>query len=145
MAPWRLSIAFTLLLATCGASGPTVVLETRGGPVEVAVEIANDDASRTRGLMYRTTLAEGRGMLFVFPTNEVHDFWMKNTLIPLDLLWISDDHRILGIHASTTPLSMATIGVGTPSRYVLEVPGGFAARRGIETGDGVELRGVPAG
>ena len=145
MAPWRLSVAVVLLLAACGASGPAVVLETKGGPVEVAVEIANDDATRTRGLMYRTTLADGHGMLFVFPTNEVHDFWMKNTLIPLDMLWIGEDRRILGIHANTTPLSTATVGAGAPSRYVLEVPGGFSARRGIEVGDVVELRGLPSG
>jgi len=145
MAPWRLSVAVVLLLAACGASGPAVVLQTKGGPVEVAVEIANDDATRTRGLMYRTTLADGRGMLFVFPTNEVHDFWMKNTLIPLDMLWISEDRRILGIRDKTTPLSTATVGAGVPSRYVLEVPGGFSDRRGIAIGDVVELRGVPAG
>src|SRR5262245_16286638 len=145
MAPRRLSIALGLLLAACGASGPAVVLETRGGPVEVAVEIANDDASRTRGLMYRTTLADGHGMLFVFPTSEVHDFWMKNTLIPLDMLWIGEDRRVLGIRANTTSLSTATVGAGVPSRYVLEVPGGFSARRGIEVGDAIELRGVPSG
>src|SRR5262245_50927393 len=116
MAPRRLSIALGLLLAACGASGPAVVLETRGGPVEVAVEIANDDASRTRGLMYRTTLADGHGMLFVFPTNEVHDFWMKNTLIPLDMLWIGEDRRILGI-ADHTRSEERRVGKECRSRW----------------------------
>ena len=143
----RYAAALILLLglAACRPSGPSVAVETAAGPVEIAVEIANDDTSRTRGLMYRTELADGRGMLFLFPTNEVHDFWMKNTLIPLDMIWIGDDRRIVGIRADATPLSTATVGAGVPSRFVLEVPGGFAARRGIVVGDHVDLRGVPTG
>ena len=69
---------------------------------------------------------------------------MKNTLIPLDMLFIAADGRVAGIHANATPLSTVSIAVGQPSRYVLEVPGGYAQRRGIEPGDRVELIGVGA-
>jgi hypothetical protein len=83
-------------------------------------------------------------MLFVFPDESVRAFWMKNTLIPLDMLFIAADGRVVGIHREATPLSTAPVGVGAPSRYVLEVPGGYAARRGIRPGDRVTLRGLPS-
>jgi uncharacterized membrane protein (UPF0127 family) len=92
--------------------------------------------------MYRTSLAEGHGMLFVFDEDASHSFWMKNTLIPLDMLFIARDGTVVGIHPNATPLSTADIRVGTPSRYVLEVPGGWAARHGVAAGARVELRGV---
>jgi hypothetical protein len=92
--------------------------------------------------MYRTALPEGRGMLFVFDRDADHGFWMKNTLIPLDMLFIAADGRLVGIHANATPLSTAQITAGAPSRFVLEVPGGFAARHGVATGDRVEFAGV---
>jgi len=68
---------------------------------------------------------------------------MKNTLIPLDMLFIDRDGRIVGIHPDAVPLSVAPISVGKPSTYVLEVNGGWAARHGVRPGDTVELRGVP--
>ena len=147
MVPGRRSaatrVALILLFAVaCGARGPTATIHTHQGPVDVGLEIADTDETRTRGLMYRQALADGRGMLFVFPETEEHSFWMKNTLIPLDMLFIGDDGAIVGIHADATPLSTAPISVGRPSRWVLEVPGGWAARRGVAAGDRVELRGV---
>ena len=81
-------------------------------------------------------------MLFVFDEDRNHSFWMKNTLIPLDMLFIARDGTVVGIHANATPLSTADIAVGKPSRYVLEVPGGWAARHGIAAGAQVEFRGV---
>jgi uncharacterized membrane protein (UPF0127 family) len=92
--------------------------------------------------MYRNTLADGHGMLFVFDSDVDHQFWMKNTLIPLDMLFIAADGRIVGIHPEATPLSTAQIGVGVPSRYVLEVPGGWSKRRGVARDDRIEFRGV---
>jgi uncharacterized membrane protein (UPF0127 family) len=94
--------------------------------------------------MYRTELADGRGMLFVFPEEQDHRFWMKNTLIPLDMIFIGADGVIVGIHRDATPLSTATVGVGHPSRWVLEVPGGWSARRGVAPGQRVELPTTPA-
>jgi hypothetical protein len=142
-----LQIAATLVLlalaAGCGPSGgPVARVHTRGGTVEVAIEIADTPEARQRGLMYRSALPEGRGMLFVFDEDADHDFWMKNTLIPLDMLFIAADGRVVGIHPNATPLSTAAIAVGQRSRYVLEVPGGYAARHGIAAGDRVELRGL---
>jgi hypothetical protein len=131
-------------LAACGGGEPVARIHTTGAVVEVTLEVADTPEARQRGLMYRSTLADGRGMLFVFDEDADHQFWMKNTLIPLDLVFIDRGGRVVGVHADATPLSLAPIRAGTPSRYVLEVPGGFAARRGIAAGDRVDLDGVRA-
>ena len=138
----RAAVAAALALAGCRDRGPVAVIRGPGGAVEVSLEVAATPAERERGLMYRTSLAEGRGMLFVFDADGNQSFWMKNTLIPLDLLFIARDGTVVGIHANATPLSTADIAVGKPSRYVLEVPGGWAARHGISAGARVEFRGV---
>jgi uncharacterized membrane protein (UPF0127 family) len=137
------TLALVALLAVgCGDEGPRARIHTAAGTIDVALEVARTPAELERGLMYRSTLADGRGMLFVFPADADRAFWMKNTLIALDLLFIAGDGRIVGIRAEATPLSTAPIAVGQPSRFVLEVPGGYAARRGIAPGDRVDLRGV---
>ena len=138
----RAAAAAALALAGCRDRGPVAVLRGPGAAVEVSLEVAATPPERERGLMYRTSLAEGRGMLFVFDEDRNHSFWMKNTLIPLDMLFIARDGTVVGIHANATPLSTADIAVGKPSRYVLEVPGGWAARHGIAAGAQVEFRGV---
>ena len=130
------------LLVACRSHGPVARIHTAGGTAEVALEIVDTPETRNRGLMYRKSLADGSGMLFVFDADSDHEFWMKNTLIPLDMIFIAADGAIVGIAADTTPLSTAGVGVGRPSRYVLEVPGGWCARRGVEPGDRVELVGV---
>jgi len=132
------------LLAACGRGAPVARIHASGGEVEVTLEVAATPEAQQRGLMYRTSLADDHGMLFVFPADANHAFWMKNTLIPLDMLFIAADGRVAGIHANATPLSTVSIAVAQPSRYVLEVPGGFAQRRGIVPGDRVELIGVGA-
>jgi hypothetical protein len=139
----RTALGALLLATACAASsGPVARITSPGGTVEVALEVADTPEVRARGLMYRKSLPEGHGMLFVFDEESVQEFWMKDTLIPLDMLFIAADGRVVGIHANATPLSTATIAVGAPSRFVLEVPGGWAARHGIMTGAHVELRGV---
>ena len=138
----RAAAAAALALAGCRDRGPVAVIQGAGGAVEVALEVVATPAQQERGLMYRSSLAEGRGMLFVFDEDRNHSFWMKNTLIPLDMLFIARDGTVVGIHANATPLSTADIAVGKPSRYVLEVPGGWAARHGIAAGAQVEFRGV---
>jgi uncharacterized membrane protein (UPF0127 family) len=133
------------VLAGCGPgrpSGPNARIHSARGTVDVALEVANTPETLQRGLMFRQSLAEGHGMLFVFPEDRDHEFWMKNTYISLDLIYIAADGRIVGIHPNATPHSEAGISVGRPSRYVLEVPGGYAARQGIATGDRVELAGL---
>ena len=77
--------------------------------------------------MYRTSLPESSGMLFVFPEDADHSFWMKNTLIPLDMLFIARDGHIVGIHPGAIPLSTSSISVGAPSALVLEVNGGWTS------------------
>ena len=92
--------------------------------------------------MFVDELPRGQGMLFVFEQPQTVGMWMKNTFIPLDMLFIAADGRVVGVHADAKPQSTAQISVGTPSRYVLEVQGGWAARRGVAVGDRVELLGV---
>ena len=138
----RAAVAAALALAGCRDRGPVALIRGPGAAVEVSLEVAATPAERERGLMYRRSLAEGRGMLFVFDADGNQSFWMKNTLIPLDLLFIARDGTVVGIHANATPLSTANIAVGKPSRYVLEVPGGWAARHGISAGARVDFRGV---
>ncbi|HEV7735081.1 MAG TPA: DUF192 domain-containing protein [Candidatus Binatia bacterium] len=148
----RVIITFVLLLATASACRtehrPTVVLQGSSGAVPVAVEVASTPDEVTRGLMYRKSLADGDGMLFVFAGDEVdHSFWMKNTLIPLDMLFIAREGpggRVVGIHENATPLSLSPISVGKPSAFVLEVPGGWTRRVGIKTGDAVTLPPLPS-
>jgi uncharacterized membrane protein (UPF0127 family) len=143
----RVIIAFAvtlLTLAGCRADGgPTAVIEGANGSVPVVLEIASTPAALERGLMYRQSLDDGRGMLFIFADETDHSFWMKNTLIPLDMLFIARDGpnagRIVGIHENATPHSTASISVGKPSTYVLEVPGGWSKRVGVRTGDRITL------
>lgn len=134
------ALAFAL---ACADERPRVRIHAPGGAVEVAVEVAATPEALQRGLMYRTELPDGHGMLFVFPEERDHRFWMKNTLIPLDMIFIGRDGTIVGVHANATPLSTAAVGVGRPSRWVLEVPGGWSARHGVAAGQRAELHGVP--
>lgn len=105
----------------------------------VSVELAVDDESRARGMMYRTSLGADEGMLFLFDREQVQQFWMRNTLIPLDMIFIDSTGRIVGIVPEATPRTDTPRGVRTPSRYVLEVNGGWAALKGVRAGDYVEL------
>ena len=134
------TLAVLLLAVACrGETLPTARIHAKDGIVDVAVEIVSTPEAVTRGLMYRTELPDGHGMLFVFREEKDQRFWMKNTLIPLDMIFIGADQVIVGIHPNAVPLSTATVGVGRPSRWVLEVPGGWSARRGVASGDRVEL------
>jgi len=122
-----------------------VVLHATGGPVTVAVEVANTPAAREQGLMYRTDLGADAGMLFLFPQDEDLEFWMKNTPLPLDMIFIDASRTIVGIVANARPFSTQTRGIGKPSRYVLEVHGGFCSKHGIAAGDTVDFLEVPPG
>ena len=89
--------------------------------------------------MYRTDLGGDAGMLFLFPQDEDLQFWMKNTPLPLDMIFIDASRTIVGIVADTRPFSTQARGVGKPSRYVLEVHAGFCATHGIASGDKVDF------
>lgn len=114
-----------------------LTIETRSGPVAFKVEMALTPEERSKGLMYRTELAPDAGMLFDFRTDQQVYMWMKNTYIPLDMVFIRSDGRIARIAADTTPLSTETISSGGAVRAVLELSAGTAKARGIAVGDRV--------
>ena len=111
--------------------------------VDVLVEVADDPRERETGLMYRESLDPYRGMVFVFPTEQVHSFWMKNTYIPLDMIFINRELQVVGVVANAEPLTLDPRSVGAPSTYVVEVNAGFAAQHGIVAEARVSLSGVP--
>jgi len=121
--------------------GAMVVRDAFGGAHRLSVEIADNTALRTRGLMWRSELADGAGMLFIFPAEVVQSFWMRNTLIPLDMLFIDKSMRVVGVVQWAEPRTLTSRTVGKPSLYVLEVPGGWASRYGVRAGSTVELEG----
>ena len=102
------------------------------------VELATNDAERQRGLMYRKELGPYQGMLFDFYREEPVSFWMKNTLIPLDMLFVNAQGRIVNIHQRAVPESLDVIAATAPVRAVIELNGGTAARLGIAPGDQVQ-------
>ncbi len=124
-------------LAAAGFERDELIVETADGEHRFGIELATTAEQRSRGLMFRQRLALDEGMLFVYPRAQTITMWMKNTLIPLDMLFIAGDGRILRIAERTIPNSMATISSEGPARGVLEVNGGTAARLGIRPGDRV--------
>lgn len=134
------SLALFALVACSGAApGPVVTVHSAPGDTVVSVELALTHEAQARGLMYRTELAESAGMLFVFDGDEERTFWMSNTPIPLDIIYIRSDATIVSIAARTTPYSERTIPSRGAARYVLEVPGGWAERHGVKPGDRLTL------
>ncbi len=114
-----------------------VTVETRKGDVALRAQIADTDARRQTGLMFRRSMPETEGMLFVFPSVREVSFWMKNTYISLDILFIDGDGTIVNIVRDTVPFSLAPIPSGRPARGVLEINAGASTRLGIEVGDTV--------
>lgn len=111
-----------------------LVAVTDEGEKSFKVEIADDQAERSAGLMYRNFLPDDQGMLFIFDQTQQVGFWMKDTPLPLDLIFIDEGGRVAGI-GEGKPLSEETISPGVPVRFVLELKKGTAARTGIEDGD----------
>ena len=139
-------VAAVLLLrstAPGGADGRAMMLPvdpvplvavTEQGERAFDIEIADDGAKRAAGLMFREDMPDDHGMLFVFDQNQLVAFWMKNTVMPLDLLFIGEDGRIRAVRQGE-PQSLASISPGEPVRYVLELKAGTAAREHIGKGD----------
>ena len=119
------------------AGRQTLEIATKTGVHVFAVELADNEAERERGLMYRKELPEGQGMLFDFHREQDVSFWMQNTYIPLDMIFIRGDGRILRIAENTEPLSEKLVPSGGPVRGVLEVVAGTAKKMGIAAGDQV--------
>ena len=105
----------------------------------VSVEIADTGEKRERGLMYRKHLDDNAGMLFIFPAPENAQFWMKNTQIPLDMIFADRSGRVIGIVANAKPYSESLLGGFMGTSYVLEVNGGFAASHAIVVGDRLDI------
>ncbi len=112
-----------------------LVIETQKGPVSFAVEFANTDEERAQGLMFRTELGDNAGMLFDFDGPRQVNMWMKNTLIPLDMIFIGADGHIISIARNARPKSLRTIPSGGMAAAVLEISGGGARKHGIARGD----------
>jgi uncharacterized membrane protein (UPF0127 family) len=115
----------------------TLEIASKSGVHAFQVEMAITPEEKERGLMFRRELPEGQGMLFDFQIDQPVAFWMKNTYIPLDMLFIRSDGRIARIAENTEPLSERNIPSGAPVRAVLEVIGGTAKKLGIAPGDRV--------
>lgn len=141
------NLALAILLAgtpACASAGtepePLVLLEiltTAGARHQFSVEIADTDRSRSRGLMFRNELPADQGMLLFYDYPRPVSIWMKNTYLPLDILFINDRGRVARIVERATPLSLEPMSSGTKARAVLEINGGRSAELGIRVGDRV--------
>ncbi len=141
---WLL-LALVIVFAACGSKPPnTGDAETRvvtlPGGQQVRAEVMARPEDMERGMMYRSSLAPDRGMLFLHSTPGKYTYWMHNCLIPLDIIWMDQDHRIQEISANTPPCNTAPercpqYGGNFDSWYVLEMAGGMAARYGLKPGD----------
>ena len=120
--------------------GNITFLDAPGSP-QVDVELARDEASRERGLMYRTSMAENRGMLFSWQDERVRNFWMHNTCIPLDMLYVTKEGIIAGILEQVPTLNDAPRGVRCPVAHVLELNAGWARAHGLAPGMKLKIDG----
>jgi uncharacterized membrane protein (UPF0127 family) len=119
---------------------PLTITTAAGKVHRFIVEVARTEAQQTQGLMNRQTLAPDRGMIFPYATPTMAAFWMKNTLIPLDMIFIRADGTIARIEANTVPLSLDPVPAGEPVGAVLELAGGRSAELGIAAGDKVSWK-----
>ena len=131
---------FLAFVAAAQAAEETLEIVTKNGVHVFSVELAQSNEERRKGLMFRKELPEGKGMLFDFAPDQEVSMWMRNTYIPLDMLFINADGTIRRIAENTEPLSEKTIPSGGPVRGVLEVIGGTAKKLGISAGDRVAHR-----
>jgi hypothetical protein len=129
--------------AASAASGPRAVMPS--GAV-YRLELALTPEDQAQGLMYRESLPPDTGMLFVFPTSEPHHFWMKNTMIPLDMIWMDETGKVVFVSADTPPCKAdpcPTYGPDGPARQVLEIAGGMAAKEKITVGSTLKFQDLP--
>jgi uncharacterized membrane protein (UPF0127 family) len=142
----RVMFGAPLMLAAAGARGQqadvqfkrsSLVVVSSGRETKFEIDLATNDAERSRGLMFRKQLGALEGMLFDFYQEMQVSFWMKNTLIPLDMVFIAADGTVKHVHANAVPHSIESIHSLYPVRAVLEINGGSAALLGIKPGDTV--------
>jgi len=128
-------------IASCSPQQQTAVLvieRENAVPVEITVELARTDEERAKGLMFRKTLPDGQGMIFIFDRDQQLSFWMKNTLIPLSIAFIASDGRIVEIK-DMQPNDLTSIKSSRSVRYALEVPQGWFGRVNVKAGDIVKI------
>ena len=131
-----LSLLLLLPVAACSNEN-SLTIHTDKGDFAFSVEIVDTPAARQKGLMFRESLADDAGMLFDFFEEGNVAFWMSNTLIPLDMLFIRADGTIANIHVNAIPLDLTSIPSEGPVRFVLEIPGGRSLEIGAKAGDRV--------
>jgi uncharacterized membrane protein (UPF0127 family) len=145
--PLIAAVLFTGLAAACshgttsssnGSTQPMVIFSAQGQETRVQVELARTEPERQRGLMFRQALVPGHGMLFLFERPQPLHFWMKNTYIPLDMIFIDDKKRVVYVEENAEPLTLTPRGPDVDAQFVLEVPGGWARAHGV--GPGMEVR-----
>jgi uncharacterized membrane protein (UPF0127 family) len=136
-----ISLAIFTAVNGCQTQPKVSIVGKDGREITFQVEIADTPAKREMGLQYRRELALDQGMIFLFPAEEQQSFWMKNTPLPLDMIFISADRKIVGIIENTVPFSLEARSVGTRSRYVLEINAGLSRRYGFKAGDTVRFHG----
>ncbi len=102
---------------------------------KIDIELAENDDERMQGLMYRKSMDDNKGMLFIFQKEEPQSFWMKNTIMPLDIIYVNSKKEIVKIFKNTIPFSEKSLPSGNPATYVVEVNGGFTDKYGIKEGD----------
>jgi hypothetical protein len=134
----------SFITSACQADPAVTILTSNGGDVSFQVEVADTPAKRELGLMYRRDLPSDRGMIFLFPMETEQAFWMKNTPIPLDMIFISSSRRIVGIVQRAAPFTLDARSVPGSSQYVLEINGGLSDRYGFKPGDRVQFKNIPA-
>lgn len=150
-APLRVLAAIVLLVSLApfwAASADTddkLHIVTQNGRYTFTVEIADTPDKRSQGLMFRESMAEDAGMLFTFERDQIASFWMKNTEIPLDMLFIARDGRIADMHRNAQPHSLRSIRSKMPVFAVLEINAGLTSRLGIRVGDRIEHPAFEAG
>ena len=113
--------------------------EATNGATKIEAEVARTDRAREKGLMFRTAMGEDHGMLFEMGAHLVHTFWMKNTCLPLDMLFLDEDGTIVGLLENVPTLNLEGRAVGCPSSYVLEMNAGWARRHGVKAGQKITL------
>lgn len=106
----------------------------------VQVEVADSDIEQQIGMMYRTKSSDDQAMLFIFRDSRLRSFYMKNTYVSLDIIFLSTSQHVVSIAENAVPLSMELLWSNAPSQYVVEVPAGFALRYGIKVGDRVDWK-----
>jgi uncharacterized membrane protein (UPF0127 family) len=144
MKPLLLPILVLLAGSACAKQTTLTTLAVELHRAHFSVELASDDASREHGLMMRDVLAADHGMLFVFPEEAPQAFWMKNTLIPLDMLYFDTNRQLVSMQLDVPPCKAdpcATYPSDKPARYVLELSAGTARRIGAQLGDALKIGG----